>query len=211
MTEKIRIGIVDDHVMLRQSYSTLLTDYGFDVIVDGSNGKNFTEKLNLAVLPDVVLTDINMPGMDGFETAKWMTENYPSVKILALTMLDDDATIIKMLRCGARGYILKDTQPEDVVQAINCVAANGFYHVELIDAAMYGHLKPADKHAMLTKKEWQFLELSCSEMSYADIAAHMKQSPRTINGYKESIFHKLQVKSRIGLVIYARKNNLCSF
>jgi two-component system, NarL family, invasion response regulator UvrY len=207
-SEKIKVGLIDDHVLLRRGLAGLLTDNGFKVTVEGSNGRQFIENMKEAEMPDVVLTDINMPVMDGFETAGWLKENYPAVKILALSMLDDEQSILKMVYRGAGGYILKDSQPEELVRAIKSIHEKGYYHTDLLDTTIASSMQPAAASAELSKKELQFLKYSCTDMTYKEIATLMKLSPRTIDGYRDELFVKLNVKSRIGLVLYAIKSKI---
>ena len=170
MNNKIKVALIDDHVLLRRGLAGLLTDNGFEVTVEASNGRNFIDKLQNALLPDVVLTDVNMPVMDGYDTAEWLKKNHQSVKILALTMIDDEQAIIKMVNRGARGYILKDSQPEALVTAINMIHEKGFYHSDLLNVTMMRSLKPPTIHTELTSREIEFLKHSCTEMTYKEIA-----------------------------------------
>jgi two-component system, NarL family, invasion response regulator UvrY len=208
VSDHIKVGLIDDHVLLRRGLAGLLTDSGFEVTIEASNGQQFVEKLAKAELPDVVLTDINMPMMDGYATAEWLRKNYPAIKIMALSMIDDEQAVIKMVHRGATGYILKDSQPEELVSAIRTIHEKGFYHTDLLSNTMLRSLKPATAHVELTPKEITFLQYSCTEMTYKEIATLMSLSPRTIDGYRDDLFLKLSVRSRVGLVLYAIKNKL---
>jgi DNA-binding NarL/FixJ family response regulator len=208
MSNNIKVALIDDHVLLRRGLAGLLGDNGLDVTIEASNGQNFIEKLTGSQPPDVVLTDISMPVMDGYAVADWLAKNHPAVNILALTMIDDEQAIIKMINRGARGYILKDSQPEELVRAIRTIHEKGFYHTDLVNATLMRSLRPANSEPELTSREIQFLRHSCTEMTYKEIAILMKLSPRTIDGYRDDLFIKLNVKSRIGLVLYAIKHKL---
>jgi DNA-binding NarL/FixJ family response regulator len=207
----IAVGLVDDHVLLRKGLGSMLSDHGYRVVLQSNNGKLFIDGLDETNLPDVVLLDINMPVMDGYQTAQWLKNNYPDIRILALSMYDDDQAIIRMLHCGAHGYILKDCEPEELTTAIDSVYNKGFYHSELVSNrlihSMHG-ANPQDPLPQLNVKELQFLELNCSEMTYKEIASVMHLSPRTIDGYRDVLFEKLGIRSRVGLVIYAIKHRL---
>ena len=114
MSNPVIVGLVDDHVLLRKGLATLLMENGYPTVIQADNGKHFIEKLSSGEVPHIVLLDINMPVMDGYATASWLKENQPQMKILALSMYDDEHSIIRMLRHGAGGYILKDCEPSEL-------------------------------------------------------------------------------------------------
>jgi DNA-binding NarL/FixJ family response regulator len=153
-----------------------------------------------------------MPEMDGFETAAWLNKNYPRIKVLALSMFSDERTIIRMLRQGARGYVMKNIDPDELKKALDSVMKKNFYLSEEISGKIISGLhKDADRveePPSLTQREKDFLRLICSEITYKDIAAKMFVSPRTVDEYRNSLFEKLKVKSRVGLVMYAMRNGL---
>jgi two-component system invasion response regulator UvrY len=158
--------------------------------------------------------DINMPEMNGFETAAWIKRNLPTVKILVLSVLDNDTIIISMLKRGARGYILKDSKPAVFKQALDSIRDTGFYMNELVSNKMLNYVTHEDKEqemaivSALTENEIAFLKMVCTEMTHKEIAEQMKLSPRTIDGYRDELLKKLKVQSRIGLVIFAIKSGL---
>lgn len=125
---KAKIALADDHVLLRNGLANLLRDLDYEVVFEADNGAEFLEKLQVNTVPDIVLMDINMPKMDGYDTTQWLKKNYPDIKVLALSMYDDENAIIRMLKCGAKGYILKDSDPAELKQAIHAVLTKGFYH-----------------------------------------------------------------------------------
>ena len=214
-----RVALVDDHTLLRKGLSNLLTDAGHQVLLEADNGKEFTEKLRtLKTHPEVVLLDINMPQMDGYETAAWIKNNYPDIKILALSMYDDETAIIRMLKNGARGYILKDAEPSELKAAIENLVQKGFHHSDMVTARLIHSINNFDnpqhsiKHALgLNEKEIEFLKLASTELTYKEIAEKMFLSPRTIDGYRDNLFEKLNIKSRVGLVLFAIKNGIVHF
>lgn len=205
------IALVDDHVMLRNGLAALLNESGHKVLLEADNGKDFLEKLNVDTLPKVVLLDVNMPQMDGYETAVWLRENYPDIKVLALSMYDDETSIIRMLRSGARGYVLKGYSKNELNAAIHSVVTTGFCYNDLVTGPLLrsvidtGH---SNTSVRLTSKEVEFLKYCCTEMTYKEIADKMFLSPRTIDGYRDELFKRLDVKSRVGLVMYAIKNGI---
>lgn len=202
------IALVDDHVLMRKGLANLIQDLEHQVLFEADNGKDFLDKLKASPSPDLVLMDINMPQMDGYETALEVKENYPDVKVLALSMYDDDLAIIKMLRNGARGYVLKDCDPKELKSAIKAVLEKGFYYSELVSGYLIRTINNNDEISRLNAKEIEFLKLCCTEMTYKEIADKMCLSPRTIDGYRDNLFEKLHTKSRVGLVIFAIKNGI---
>lgn len=212
--KKKTVVIVDDHLLFAQSLESLISKLeGYEVLAILKNGKELTKYyLHKRRKPDLVLLDVKMPVMDGIQTMQWLKENQTEQKVLALTMEDDEETIIKMLRSGARGYLLKDIHPENFAFAMKMVIEQGFYYSSKIEKA----LKYSDKietkdntdlAEKLTDREWTFLKLACSELTYKGIAGEMMLSPKTVENYRESVFKKLQVRTRVGLVIFCMKNN----
>src|ERR1044071_7063605 len=132
MNKSIKTVLVDDHVLLRNGLAVLVDNLGFSVLFECSNGKQLIDKLDKDNLPDIILMDIRMPEMDGFDATRWLKNNHPTINVLALSMYDDEVSIIRMLRNGAKGYILKDTDPKELKQAINSIASKGFYYSDLV-------------------------------------------------------------------------------
>ena len=209
----IQVAIADDHTLLRKALAKLVGSFeDYTILFEADNGKDMKKKINEHLVPDLVLLDVNMPEMDGFETAGWLNKNYPKIKVLALSMFSDERTIIRMLRQGARGYIMKNIEPEELKKALDSVVKKNFYLSDEISGKIISGLhKDADREEeppSLTQREKDFLRLICSEITYKDIAAKMFVSPRTVDEYRNSLFEKLKVKSRVGLVMYAMRNGL---
>ncbi|MBB1283404.1 response regulator transcription factor [Flavisolibacter sp. BT320] len=213
---KADIALVDDHALLRSGLASLLKDFGYTILFEADNGARMQEKLKTHPLPRVILMDINMPVMDGIETTLWLKQNYPQIKVLALSMLDEEGTIIAMIRNGAKGYVLKDCEPDELNTAITSVLEKDFYHSELISRKLMQGLsngiedKPAQgvQKSPFTEKELEFIQHFCTELSYKEIAAKLKISPRTVEDYSASIQEKMEVRSRIGLVLFAVRNGI---
>jgi DNA-binding NarL/FixJ family response regulator len=173
------------------------------------------QKLKGAETPEVVLMDINMPIMNGYEAALWLRTHYPSVKVIALSMYDDESSIIRMLNNGAKGYLLKDSEPGELHHAIQAVITKGFYYSNTV-AGRIMHAIQDEELAMpqpvgldeLNENELQFLKWTCTELTYKEIAEQMCYSPRTIDGFRDGLFYKLKVKSRVGLVLYAIRHGV---
>jgi DNA-binding NarL/FixJ family response regulator len=210
--EKIKIVIVDDHLLFSQSLSYLIGTFKeFVVIGSYCNGKEFINSFsNDLERPDVVLLDVNMPIMDGIETMKWIKANQPSLKVLALSVNDDEETIMKMITSGAKGYLLKDTNPTAFKEALLDVYHKGFYYSEMVSGFLINKLGNNENRISLKEREVEFIKLACTEKTYKEIADGMCLSPKTIDGYRECLFQKLEIKTRIGLVLYAIKNKIVS-
>ncbi len=209
------IALTDDHSLLRNGLAELVKSQGHTVLFEADNGKDFIAKLNAANLPEVVLMDINMPEMDGFETTQWLKQNHPGVKVLALSMYDNETSIIRMIRFGAKGYILKDSEPAELRAAIDDVMSKGFYYSDLVSGKLIHAINKLDEEGNETKsgihlndRETDFLKYACTELTYKEIADKMFVSPRTIDGYRDALFEKLHAKTRVGLVMYAIKNGV---
>ncbi len=161
-------------------------------------------------VPQVILMDIKMPVMDGYESAGFLKVHYPQIKVLALSMFEDDKAIIGMIKCGASGYLLKESKPRELLEAIKAVVVKGVYLNELVSGKLLRSVA-GDQAPEFSHKELEFLKLSCSELTYKEIADQMNVSPRTVDNYRESLFQKLNLKSRTGLVLYAIKHEVFRF
>lgn len=205
------IAIVDDHQIVSEAIAGLINALPqFNILYEVRNGRELVNKFVVKKnIPDLVLLDINMPIMNGFETAAWLQEQHPDVPFVALTMNDDDESIIKMLRLGAKGYLIKDIDSDELLVALDEVIKKGFYYTDLVTKKLLHTLKPeAKKEETLKDNELEFIRLVCTEKTYREIADEMCLSPKTIDGYRDALFQKLDVKNRIGLVMYAIKNGL---
>lgn len=214
MTEenKHTVAIVDDHSLFAGSLAKLINSFhDFRVIFLAKNGVELQQRLTEnEELPAIILLDINMPVMDGFETAAWLKQNHPKIKFLVLSMEDDEQAILKMLTKGAKGYLLKDIHPEILNNALCELMEKGYYHSEKVSQALVNSLTSDEEKNLLNFKENEliFLQLACSELTYKEIAEMMNLSPKTIDGYRQDLFNRLNIKNRVGLVIFALKNNL---
>jgi two-component system invasion response regulator UvrY len=215
-TLRTKVCIVDDHVLLRNGLASLMKNFtDYSVLFEASNGKDLIAQIREGKLPDIVLLDINMPVMDGFETSLWLKQHHPDIKILALSMYDDDQAIIRMLQNGAKGYILKDSEALDLKNALDSVRNKGYYYSEMVTGKLIHAVhKAADEGKKtvaaiaLSERDIDFLKLVCTEMTYKEIAEKMLLSPRTIDGYRDSLFSKLGVRTRVGLAVYAIRQGI---
>ncbi|MGO4911109.1 response regulator transcription factor [Leeuwenhoekiella sp. W20_SRS_FM14] len=207
------VGVVDDHILFAQSLQGLINSFeGFSVSFMARNGNDLINKLDTATQdPDIILLDINMPVMNGFETINWLNEHKPNIKTIALSMDDDEETIIKMLKAGSKGYLLKDIHPDTLNHALTEVAKKGHYYTDNVTTALlkgYSNKQNDDDHINFSERELEFMILACSDKTYKEIASDMCLSPKTIDNYRDTLFKKLEVRSRIGLVLYALKNKI---
>lgn len=213
--ERIKIAIVDDHKLVSKAIENMISfNPKFEVVMNCFNGEDFLNQLeHRKNLPEVVLMDINMPRKNGIETTAELTQNYPQLKVIALTMEDNESTIISMLKAGAKGYLLKDMSPDILFDAINIVHEKGIFYTDIVTQSLL-KIKTEEKaiqeiSALLKDREIEFIKLACSELTYKEIAEKMCVSPRTVDGYRDSIFAKLNVKTRVGIVLFAIKHEMC--
>lgn len=209
---KITVGIVDDHQLFVKSLSVLINSFeNCQVVVDGISGEEIINKLlRLQTLPDLILLDVSMPGMDGIEVAKLISEKYPSIKLCALSSKDDDYTIINMIKAGCSAYLLKDTHPDELEKALSEIDAKGFYNGDVSNINYRRLIKKAQEEDefLISAREKAFLQLACSDLTYKAIASKMNLAERTIDGYRESLFLKMNVQSRVGMVMEAIKKGI---
>lgn len=212
------IVLTDDHVLLRNGLASLVKSLGHTVLFEADNGRDFISKFDAAITPDIVLMDINMPEMDGFETTLWLKQNHPKIKVVALSMYDNESSIIRMMKSGAKGYILKDSDPGELKEAIESLLSRGYYYSDLVNSKImqaFNNFDDANNDiktlVQISEKETEFLKLICTELTYKEIADKLKISPRTVDNYRDSLFEKLQLKTRVGLAMFAAKNGIVQF
>jgi DNA-binding NarL/FixJ family response regulator len=209
---KITIGIVDDHLLFAKSLGLMLKSFNdYEVVIEALNGKDLQEKLiHKKTLPSIILIDVNMPVMNGLETARWLNVHYPQIKLVALSMNDDDKVIIDMIKAGCCAYLLKETHPDELEKALHEINTKGYYNADASNIN-FRRLVPTEKESVpINEKEKIFLQHACSDMTYKQIATLMSLSERTIDGYREALFGKLNVQSRVGLALEAIRKGLVS-
>ena len=218
MSDKKYIAIVDDHTMFRKGLAVLINLFpDYQVLFEVANGKELIAGLDPKHLPDIVLMDIHMPEMDGYAATEWLTNNYPEVRVLALSTMDTETAIIKMIKSGAKGYVLKDAEPAELRLAFEEVFSRGYYYNELVTRkvlhAVNKLIDPKETisiFAKLTEREIEFLRFVCTELAYKEIAEKMNVSVRTVEGYRDTLCEKLGLKTRVGLAMYAIKSGIVS-
>jgi DNA-binding NarL/FixJ family response regulator len=208
----IKIALADDHKLLRNALAKLINTFeGCEVIFEADNGKELCELIKKEI-PSLAIIDYNMPEMNGLECANWMKINYPTVPILMLTMYDTELMLIKLLQAGVKGFMKKDIHPNELQKAIQSVITDGFYYSVHTSAKLAGFFTERESipfwDKILTEQDLVFLKLVCSELTYKEIAIEMNMNPRTVDSLRDTMFEKLDVKSRVGLTMYAIKHGL---
>ena len=216
--QKCKIILADDHVLLRDALVSLINSFDdFVVIKSVGNGRELISAIEEGHQPELIVLDLNMPLMDGFETAKWLSKNHPEINILILTMYDSEIALIRLLQTGVKGFLKKDIHPQELRHELISVAKQGYYYSHDTTGKLATLFqKTPDNHslienAMLSDKEIEFLRLASTDLTYKEIAGQLKITPRAIDGYRDALFDKLDVKSRVGLAIYAVKNGIVTF
>jgi len=212
------IILADDHILLRNALSSLINSFSeFNVITLAGDGTEVIKAIENGNIPEIVILDLSMPIMDGYETTKWLYDNHPAIKILILTMFDSEIALIRLLQMGVRGFLKKDIHPDELRIALLSVARDGFYYSHQTTGKLGNLLKRNNDNnisidkTILSDAEILFLKLACTELTYKEIASKMKLTPRIIDNFRDSLFDKLDVRSRVGLAIYAVKNGMVTF
>ncbi|TAG10929.1 MAG: DNA-binding response regulator [Sphingobacteriia bacterium] len=212
-----KIAIVDDHILVRKGLSEIIHHLsGYTVLFEADNGEHFIEQLDPLNLPHLVLLDIMMPKMNGFETAKWISNHYPQINIMVLSTLSDERTVLKMFKYGAKGYLTKDSILSELSTGLDAIFSKGMYfnlvlYANLIYTIKNGVEEAGDEYSIiinLPEREKEFLRHLCTDKSLKQIAGLMNISPRTVDGYRDNLYRKASVSNRIGLVLFAIKNDL---
>ena len=209
--EKLSIHLVDDHSLFREGLKFLLSNSDFiSEIEESENGKIFLEKLD-SKIPDVVLMDIEMPEIDGITASKIALEKYPNLKIIALSTYAEEEYYSKMIDVGVRGFLLKNSQFEDVQKAILDVSeGNNFFSQEILDRIIANMYKKKTEKPILdlTEREIEVLYNICKGLSNQEIADLLFISKRTVDKHRENLLLKTEAKNTAGLVVYAIKNGI---
>jgi DNA-binding NarL/FixJ family response regulator len=217
-TKPYKIILADDHILLRDALANLINNFEeFEVIAKAANGSEVIKLLKNGLEPDILLMDLNMPIIDGYETAKLLAKQQPYLKIVILTMYDTEMLLIRLLHAGVCGFLKKDVNPQDLRDALLAITAGEYYYSNHTNVKIVSLLRK-DENAqtnleklLLNDHEIQFLKLCGTDMTYVEIAGAMELKPKFIDNLRQSIFLKLDVNSRVGLVIYAVKNGLISY
>jgi len=211
-----KIAVVEDHELVRESLVKIIDQYpGYRVLFGAENGRDFIRQLNPKDLPWLVLLDVKMKEMNGFETVHWIKEHHPQMRILILSMMDDKFTIIRMFHLGVNGYLFKSARLGELKKAFDEIRKKQIYINETTLKYLPEMLNKAEEPINeyetaqnLSEREKDFLKWLCSEKPLKEIAAEMNLSPRTIDGYRDSLFQKTQTRSRSGLVLFSIRTKL---
>lgn len=208
----IKTGIVDDHQLFSKSLTLMLQSFdNYIVVIEASNGADLQKKITSSRpenLPEILLIDVNMPVMDGVETAAWVNEHFPAIKLVALSQNDSDKAILGMIKAGCCAYMLKDTHPNELEKALMEIYSTGMYNGDVSNINFRRLLRAETEAQKISEREKMFLQLASSDKTYKQIASEMNLSERTIDGYRESLFQKLKVQSRVGMVLEAIRKEL---
>jgi DNA-binding NarL/FixJ family response regulator len=214
----IKVALADDHVLLRNALGTLINGFGdCRVIYQSGTGRELIENLKTGIVPDVIILDLNMPDMDGFDTADWMQKKFRQVHVLMLTMYDSELSLIRLLQAGVRGFLKKDIHPNELKFAIHSVIQSGYYYSnhttgKLVNLFRHNTEGSMSLHkAMLTEQEIQFLKLACTDLTYKEVAQRMGLNPRSVDTLRDQLFTKLDVRSRVGLAMVAIRHGIVTF
>ncbi|MDM1557450.1 MULTISPECIES: response regulator transcription factor [Chryseobacterium] len=211
---KKTIVIVDDHILIAKALEGIIGNFSeFEVIYVCESGKDLIQKFEEGnAIPDIILMDVSMPIMDGFETAAWVTKHHPDIKVMALSMQGDDNSVIKMIKNGAKGYLLKNTHPKDLEVALTRLNTDGFFYPEWASKIIFSNLNKNDIETSIkiSEREKEFLKYTVTELSYKEIADRMCCSPRTVESYRDQLCEKLDLKTRVGLAVFAIKNGFAN-
>jgi DNA-binding NarL/FixJ family response regulator len=208
---KHTIAIVDDHILIAKAIGAIVSNFAeFELLYECENGRELQEKFKLPKnIPDILLLDISMPIMDGFATASWLKENHPKVLIMALSMQDDEESVVKMIKAGARGYLHKNIHPVELQKSLNSLLKKGLYYPDWATAKIFSSVINSDKEITqeinITKREMEFLGWICTELTYKEIGEKMFCSSRTVESYRDALFEKLNIKTRVALALFSVK------
>ena len=213
--EKIKIAIADDHKIYRDGLKVgLLEDERLELILEADNGEELLEKIQ-KVQPDVILMDLKMPVMDGMEATKEIKKRYSDIKVLVITMYEDDKFIIHLMEIGANGYLLKNAHADEIRKSIYSAYETGYYFNDLVNKALLkklvlkGNIKPSfNQNIEFTERELEVLLLICEEKTTAEIAKQIFLSARSVEGIRQKLIDKVGVRNTAGLVMFALKNGI---
>ena len=207
--------MADDHQLFRKGLINIINqNEDLEVVGEANDGNDFFRLIDKGLVADLFLLDVNMPNLDGIETVIRLNRRGIKTPVLMLSMEDDEATIIQLMKLGSRGYILKDASPDELMQSIRMAASNKYFINDILSSKVLNSIEEKSngngQHIIesLSDRELEFLKLTSTELTYKEMADKMSVSPRTIDFYRDSLFTKLNVKSRVGLAMYAIKKGL---
>lgn len=211
----IKIAIADDYTIYRDGLKIGLTqDENLEVMLEAADGEDLIKGVE-ADRPDVIIMDLKMPVMDGMEATKLIKKKYPDIKIIVVTMYDDEKFVIHLMEIGANGYLLKNAEAEEIRKAIYSVHETGYYFNNIVSNALLrklvikGNIKPSFKEGIeLTEREQDVLKLICAEKTANEMGQQLFLSPRSVEGIRQRLIDKVGVRNTAGLVMFAVKNGI---
>jgi len=213
--EIVKVAIADDHKIFRKGVILSLRQYtNIKFVQEAENGQELIDGL-IESNPDIVLMDLKMPVKDGIETTKYINKHFPSVRIIILTMYEDERFVGHLMDSGANGYLLKSTEPAEIKKAISDVMRTGFYLNNFVNKILikknYSKQKfnpNLNSEVVISEREKEVLTLVCMEYTAQEIAQKMEISARTVEAIKDRLMERFGVKNSVGLVFYSMKNSL---
>lgn len=214
--EIIKVAIADDHQIFRKGVILSLRQYtNIKFVFEAENGEDLVQKVTHNESPDVILMDLKMPVKDGIETTKYLNKHFPAIKVIILTMYEDERFVGHLMDSGANGYLLKSTDPSEIKKAINDVMRTGFYLNNFVNKVLikknYAKQKfnpNLNSEVVISEREKEVLTLVCMEFTAQEIAQKMEISARTVEAIKDRLMERFGVKNSVGLVFYAMKNSI---
>ena len=214
----LHLAIADDHELFRKGFISMLSGVAdFSFVHEAANGQELLDRVAVRV-PDIVLMDLQMPVMDGMQATEILLEKYPEVKVIVVSMYDEDRFVLHMLEKGVHGYLLKDTSPDEVEKAIRRVAEEGYYYSDFVSKAMHRKMVarsnnkqpffPNAHNVGLSNREQEVLQLLCDGLSTIEISEKLFISTRTVEGHRLRILEKTNTKNTAAAVAFAYKNHL---
>lgn len=210
----VPVALIDDHTLMRKGLVELINGLGgYKVVLEAAHGEDYKQKVSMGPRVELAVVDLNMPVMDGYQTLAWIHATCPETRALALTFDGTDDAIIRAMRSGARGFVLKDVEPAELKAALDHVRLTGYYHTEMVHQSLMHNSdkrtgEERQRHRVLeqiTPREMEFLKRVCDpqELTYEQIADQMSVGRRTVDGFRQNLFDRFGLKSKTGLVLFA--------
>jgi two-component system invasion response regulator UvrY len=199
----IKIALADEHFIFLEGLAATLNSFpDCEVIIKATDGAELLQQFEKGLLPEICIFDISLPVTNGYETLKEIKKRWPSMKVLILSMFTNEMSIIRTVKVGANGFMLKSCEPADLHQALVSIHTKGHYYSQLVPETHFAQARES-LLLKLNYREMEFISLCCTELTYKAIAEKMRVSMRTVDGYRSTLYEKLSVNTRIGLVLFA--------
>ncbi|WP_423146382.1 LuxR C-terminal-related transcriptional regulator [Rubrolithibacter danxiaensis] len=211
------IAIIGAHKLFNCGIRSLISNFfpNYTILFEAKDVAELTQNLAIKGKPEIILIDFNMAGKEAYETTALIRKNYPAINIICLSIEEREEDVLNLINLTVKGFLLKDTEAESFKSALNTVASGGYFYPPFITEFLVNSISKKRTSSFdqvkLNKREIEFMQLSASELTYKEIADRLCVSARTVDGYRDHLFDKLNVKSRVGLVLYGIKNRLLQF